>query len=317
MNSWTPSLNALRAFEAVARHLSYKLAAEELNVTPAAVKQLVVKLETALGTKLIERKGHQLVLTSNGMAGQDDMELAMLHTSEALRKMRRTRQEARLVVTVEASIATNWLVPRLEKFRTDNPGIDVLIDSSQRVVDLVREDVDVAIRYGVDHNDDLVAIRLFDDVVLPACSPVLLDGPLNSKGLESLRNAPLIHWDMSHLPWAKNTRRWFDWARWFERRNVHGIDTTRGPRFSDYGLAVQAAVSGQGVFLGGWPALQDPMKAGLLVCPFPAHIEATDVGFDVVTTQSDARKPEVSAFVNWLVRFTQTNSSFSADFPMP
>lgn len=317
MTKWIPSLSALRAFEAVARHLSYKAAAEELNVTPAAVKQLVVKLETALGTRLIKREGHRLVLTPKGLAGQNDMEKAMLHIREAVQKMRRNRQDARLIVTVESSIATTWLVPRLEKFRSVHPGIDVLIDSSQKVVDLRREEVDVAIRYGVPPEDGLIAKRLFEDVVLPACSPGMMHGPRKLKCLDDLRQVPLIHWDLSHMPWARNTRKWFDWSTWVRLKGVDSIDTSKGPRFSDYGLAVQAAVSGQGILLGGWPALQDPMEAGLLVCPFPEHFQATDIGFDVVTTKDAAGKPEVAIFVDWLVRVACASSETLSVAPAP
>lgn len=312
MADWIPSLYALRAFEAVSRHLSYKAAADELNVTPAAVKQLVVKLEAAIGKKLVERVGHRLVLTPGGHAGQSDITLAMRHISESVMKMRRPERSARLIVTVEASIAATWLVPRLENFRTACPGIDVLIDSSQHVVDLTREDVDVAIRYGVPTETGLVAKRLFQDLVLPACSPGLADGPPRLDSLEGLQDVPLIHWDLSHLPWALNTRRWFDWGAWLTRRRLRAADASKGLRFSDYGLAVQAAISGQGLLLAGWPALQDPLEAGLLVCPFPEHIEETDIGFDVVTTEAALRKVEVTAFIDWLVRTAKASSHETA-----
>lgn len=312
MSDWIPSLYALRAFEAVARHLSYKRAAEELNVTPAATKQLVVKLEAAIGSKLIERVGHRLQLTPIGLAGKHDLELAMLHTSEAVKKMRRVRPDTRLIVTVEASIATTWLVPRLDRFRACCPGVDVLIDSSQKIVDLKTEDVDVAIRYGVPTDDELIAKRLFEDLVVPACSPNMALPP---QRLDDLRKGPLIHWDLSHIPWAKNTRQWFDWKDWFARRNLRGVDTSKGLQFSDYGLAVQAAISGQGVLLAGWPALQDPMEAGLLVCPIPEQIDSTDIGFDVVTTKAAAQRPAVAAFVDWLIGTAQQSSRSSFLLP--
>lgn len=301
MSNWIPSLYGLRAFEAVARHLSYKTAAEELNVTPAAVKQLVVKLERALGVRLVERQGHHLKLTPNGIAGQKDLELAMHHLSGSVQKMRLARQENRLIVTVEASIATTWLVKRLENFKVRHPNIDVLIDSSQRITDLQREDVDVAIRYGVPSEDGLTAKRLFEDLVLPACSPRLMEEFPELKSVEDLRSYPLIHWDLSNMPWAENTKKWFDWHNWFERRSIKDADTAKGLHFSDYGLAVQAALSGQGILLGGWPALQDPMQAGLLICPIPEIAEPTDIGFDIVTTEEAASRPEVSAFVDWVL----------------
>lgn len=309
MTDWIPSLNALRAFEAVARHLSYKAAAEELKVTPAAVKQMVVKLETALGHKLIERNGHRLILSHRGSEGLNDMQLAMRHITDAVRKMRTDTQGSRLIVSVESSIATTWLVPRLERFRAACPGIHILIDSSQRVVDLQREDVDVAIRYGVPSKDGQISTRLFEDLVLPACSPRMLKDSVKLRTVEDLCHVPLIHWEMSQMPWARNTRPWFDWQTWLERRRIKGVNTNNGPRFSDYGLAVQAAISGQGVLLGGWPALQDPMAAGLLVCPFPDQIQTTDIGFDVVTTQDTAARDEVGLFVNWLVQAAAESSS--------
>lgn len=301
MSNWTPSLNALRAFEAVARHLSYKSAAEELNVTPAALKQLVVKLEATVGTKLIKRKGHSLELTPNGVAGQTDMQLAMFYVHEAVRKMHRSRRHNRLIVTVEASLATNWLAPRLDEFRKKNPHIDVLIDSSQRIADLLAEDVDVAIRYGVPTNSEYVSNRLFEDMILPVYNPKMMDASIKLRNLEDLRHAPLIHWDLSQTHWAKNTRRWCDWSDWLTRHGLDGVDTAKGLRFSDFGLALQAAISGQGVLLAGWPGAYDPIKAGLLDCPFPDSVEKTDIGFDVVTTKEASHRHEVAAFVDWLV----------------
>lgn len=309
MSDWLPSLYALRAYEVVARHLSYKSAAHELNVTPAAVKQLVVKLETALDTKLVKREGHALVLTQAGAAGQDDMRRAMRHMSQAVHKMRRSQKGTRLILSVEASIATTWLVPRLEQFRAQHPGIDVFIDSSQKVIDLRREGVDIAIRYGVPRQEGLVAQRLFKDLVLPACSPRLIEQSHCLRQLSDLQDVPLIHWDLAQIPWAEKTREWFDWEAWLDRRGLPTGSSKKGLRFSDYGLAVQAAISGQGVLLAGWPALQDPLQAGLLVCPFPHEAQTTDVGFDVVTAMETAERPEVTLFVKWLTATAKHSAS--------
>lgn len=301
MSNWTPSLNALRAYEAVARHLSYKTAAEELNVTPAALKQLLVKLEATVGTKLIRRKGHSLELTPNGAAGQTDMKMAMFYIQESVKKMRRSHRQNRLIVTVESSLATNWLAPRLETFRKKHPHIDVLIDSSQRIVDLQTEDVDVAIRYGVRSREEHAYKRLFEDVIIPVYNPRMMDTSVKLRNLEDLRHVPLLHWDLSQTHWAKNTHQWYDWSSWLKRHGIEGVDTAKGFRFSDYGLALQAAISGQGVLLAGWPGAYDPMKTGLLECPFPDSLERTDIGFDVVTQNEAAQRPDVAAFVDWLV----------------
>ena len=130
MSDWLPSLNALRAFEVVSRHLSYRVAAEELCVSPAAVKQLVSKLESAMGTPLLSRSGRGLVLTAQGVAGRDDLAQGFRHLAASIEKMRALAGRKRLIVSVEPSFATAWLVPRLDLFRAGNADVDVLIDSS-------------------------------------------------------------------------------------------------------------------------------------------------------------------------------------------
>ena len=301
MSEWMPSLNALRALEAVARRSSYAGAAQELNVTPAAVKQLVLKLEDALGVALVERRGRGIALTDAAKAAAPDLALAMRHLTGAVHKMRSHQGRARLIVTVEASLATTWLVPRLEDFRAKHPGINVLIDSSQQIAELTQGDVDAAIRYGVAPRAGLKTIRLFDDQVFPACSPAQALNVSDGAGIEHLKSMPLIHWDMAQLPWANATRRWFDWDAWADQVGVSGLETSKGLRFSDYGLAVQAAISGQGVILASWPILQDPFDAGLLVQLFPESARSTGIGYDLVTTDQASKRPEVAAFSEWLI----------------
>ena len=150
MTQWLPSLNSLRAFEVVSRHLNYHSAAAELNVTPAAVKQLVSKLEESVGTKLLERKGQGLALTAKGKASCSDLSTAMARLSSSVETMRREDGQQQLIVTVETSFATAWLVPKLDRFRSKFPQISVLIDSNQQIVELEKGHADVAIRYGVE-----------------------------------------------------------------------------------------------------------------------------------------------------------------------
>jgi LysR family glycine cleavage system transcriptional activator len=293
-------MHALRAFESVSRHLNYQLAAEELRVTPAAVKQLVSKLEAALDTRLLRRKGRGLELTQEGKAGQEDLGIAMRYIASSVVKMRLHEAVNKMIVSVESSFATAWLVPRLEEFRAKHPQINVLIDSSQRIVDLRRSEVDVAIRYGVERDDGLIVHRLFDDQIFPACSPAFANGPPKLGNLEDLADVTLIHWDISDLAWARETRRWFTWESWFAHAEANQLATERGLHFNDYGLAVQAAVAGQGVVLASWPILRDPISAGLLTCPFREAV-TTDIGYDLVTTAHARLRPEVDAFIAWLI----------------
>ena len=300
MSEQIPSLNSLRAFEVVSRHLNYHSAANELNVSAAAVKQLVSKLEDNIGKKLLERKGQGLILTSRGRASCADLTAAMGKMYSSVEKMRREEEQQQLIVTVETSFATAWLVPRLVQFRVDHPHINVLIDSSQQIVDLDKNKVDVAIRYGVKSPPNLYIRRLFDDQVFPACSPSLAQGPPVIKSLNDLNGVPLIHWNMSQQQWSHRTKQWFSWKSWLTGVEADDINIAGGLHFSDYGLAVQAAIAGQGMILASWPILKEPIDSEQLVCPFKERI-TTDIGYDLVTTRRAHSRPEVKAFADWVI----------------
>ncbi|MEO0910317.1 MAG: LysR substrate-binding domain-containing protein, partial [Pseudomonadota bacterium] len=142
--------------------------------------------------------------------------------------------------------------------------------------------------------------RLFDDQIFPACSPSLAAGPPALRELIDLNDVPLIHWDISQLDWAHSTRKWFTWERWLQHNGVNGLDTDRGLSFNDYGLAVQAAIAGQGLLLASWPILKEPIESGLLVCPFKERT-ITDIGYDLVTTSQAHARYEVKAFIDWMI----------------
>ena len=192
-----------------------------------------------------------------------------------------------------------WLVPKLDAFRARHPNVSVLIDSSQEIVDLRRGDVDVAIRYGVADQDGLLTNRLFVDLIFPACSPSLMEGPPMLRRLSQLKNVPLIHWDISQLTWANKTREWFDWDRWFERIGSEKMKGKSTLHFNDYGQAVQAAVAGQGVVLASGPILRDVLKTGHLVQPFGECL-GSDIGFVLVTAKSTKGRQVVIDFTNWV-----------------
>jgi LysR family glycine cleavage system transcriptional activator len=301
MHDWLPSLNALRAFEAVARHLSYRRAAEELNVSPAAVKQLVGKLEAALGSALVQRKGRGLALTTHGTAGRDELSRGFRQITAAVDKMRMLDQRQRLIVSVEPSFATAWLVPRLEGFRSVNAHIDVLIDSSLQLVDLERGVADIAIRFGSKPAAGLVARRLFDEELCAFCSPTLTTGRDGLKKIEDLERVTLLHWDLSQLDWASATKKWMGWEQWLAFAGASHITPGPGLRFGDYNLALQAAIGGQGVILGSTPIFRSLVEAKLLVNPFP-HKVTTDIGYDLVTTEGARARPEVASFLGWISR---------------
>ena len=312
MSEWLPSLNALKAFEAVSRHLNYARAAEELRVTPAAVKQLVGKLEDALGTQLVRRSGRGLELTSAGASGCKLLASGFAQVRHAVDVMRSPDTRKRLIISVEPSFATAWLVPRLESFRETNGEIDVLIDSSLKIVDLENNAADIAVRFARTPQGRLVAHRLFDEQLCAFCSPSLASGPQDLNAIDDLQNATLLHWDLSEFSWAQTTRRWMGWQPWLKEVGAEHISSETGVRFSDYNLAVQAAIAGQGVVLGSLPVLHDLVEAGLLVCPFPDRV-VTDIGYDLVTTQQALQRPEVQAFRDWIVAEASSQIGFIKD----
>lgn len=300
MSDWLPSLNALRAFETVSRHLNYRQAADELHVSPAAVKQLVYKLEASLGMSLLEKRGRSLVLTPAGDVASRDLIRAFGQITDTVEKIRLMDQGSRLVISVEPSFAAAWLVPRLQDFRVKKPAIDVLIHSSMQVVDLRRGVADIAIRFGVQADADLVTHRLFDEELCVFCSPTLANGNPGVGRLEDLHKVTLLRWDLSQFERVSTTRKWYDWNYWLAQVGANHINVGEGLQFDDYNLMVQAAISGQGVILGSKPILQSLVKANLLVSPVPESA-ITDIGYDLVTTDKALAKAEVTSFLNWIV----------------
>src|SRR5262245_38127396 len=192
-------LNALRAFEAAARHLSYVAAADELNVTPAAVGQLVRGLEEVLGLELFHRSQagqSRLVLTEAGRAALPDLQVGFDRLSAAVERMKADRSRVAVTVTVPPAFADKWLLARVERFRVIYPQYDLRIDTSGRLVDFVAERVDVGIRYGGGSWSGLEATFLLRDEFFPVCSPALLIGEHPLQSVDDLKHHPLIH-DMS------------------------------------------------------------------------------------------------------------------------
>ena len=300
MSEWLPSLNALRAFAAVCRHLSFAQAAEELRVTPAAVKQLVDKLEEAIGQELVTRSGRGLALTAAGLLGREALSEGFAQLTAAVERMREHSGRQRLIVSVEPSFATAWLVPRLERFRKHNADVDVLIDSSLKIADLRSGDADIAIRFGKKTAPGLVAHRLFDEHLCAFCSPALARGKPGLRKPEDLERATLLHWDMSELGWASATRKWMSWQGWLERAGACHVELRHGIAFSDYNLLLQSAVAGHGVMLGSLPVLHDLVAAGLLVNPLGVTVD-TDIGYDIVATPEALERGEARRFADWIV----------------
>jgi len=303
MSNWLPSLNALRALEATARNGSYKKAADELSVTPAAVKQLVAKLEAAIGSPLLERSGQGMALTQVGLKGGVDLTSGFRLISLAVERMRSSEREGSLVVSVDPSLAASWLAPRLNKFKGHRPDVEVLVNSSVELADLEDGSTDVGIRFGVENHGELVAHRLFDEELSAFCSPTLANGPPEMRRLEDLEKANLLRWDLSQYQWSSNTRLWNFWKTWLAAVGGEHIHPAKGVNFSDYNLAVQAAIAGQGFVIGSRPILSQLIESDLLVDPFGVSAQP-GIGYDIVASSRALLNDQVRDFVNWVISET-------------
>lgn len=297
MSRRLPPLNSLRAFEAAARHLSFKDAAEELNVTPAAVSQQVRTLEDACATRLFRRLTRALELTETGRAAAPILSEGFDRLAEGAEALFSRRPARVITVSTAPSFGAKWLLPRLERFRERYPDYDVRIDASDTPVRFQGDGVDIALRYGTGHYPDLEVHCLMGQTTIPVCAPSLLDlGPPLDRP-DDLRRHTLLH-----VEWTRATEGAPSWRMWLKAAGAAGVDADRGPRFSNESMALSAAVDGQGVALIGSVLAADDLAAGRLVRPFPAAAEQAAVfRYYVVHPPGQATDPRVEAFRDWVI----------------
>ncbi|RKP45231.1 transcriptional regulator GcvA [Trinickia fusca] len=252
-----PSLNALRAFEAVARHLSMKEAAHEMSVTPTAVSHQIRQLEESIGSPLFERRVRALVLTPQGRALYPVLRDGFDTFAQALQRIREEPQRSHATLTTTAALAARWLAPAVASFQHLHPDIDLRIHASDVALDLAGDGADIAIRYGAGRWPGLVAEHLFDDAYAPVCHPRLA-----VRQPSDLASHPLIH-----SQWQPSLRDVPDWRAWVEAAGL-ALETERGLVFSDETHAIGAAAAGQGVALVNLPLVAPELESGTLVVPF-------------------------------------------------
>jgi LysR family glycine cleavage system transcriptional activator len=295
MNRKLPPLNALRAFEAAARHLSISKAADELNVTPAAVSHQVKALEDVLGVQLFRRLNRAMMLTDAGQLFLPGLRDGFDRLAQAVEKVGAQCEGGTLTVSIGPSFAAKWLVPRLDRFRAAHPDIDLRIDATDRVANFARENVDVAIRYGPGRYPGLRVDRLFADEVFPVCSLELCDGPSPLREPGDLRHHTLLHVD-----WRIQDETSPNWRMWLLAAGVAGVEPTRGPKFSQESMVVQAAIEGHGVALTSSVLVADDLAAGRLCKPFTLSLP-NRFAYYVVAPEAAADRPKVAEFRAWIL----------------
>ncbi|UGA55468.1 transcriptional regulator GcvA [Vibrio sp. VB16] len=289
MSRRLPPLNSLKVFEAAARHLSFTRAAEELFVTQAAVSHQIKSIEEFLGLKLFRRRNRSLLLTEEGQSYFLDIKDIFSAIAEATDKVLERSEKGALTISLPPSFAIQWLVPRLADFNQQEPDIDVRIKAVDSDDNFLTDDVDVAIYYGRGSWPGLRIDKLYQEFLIPLCSPSLLMSTKSLTGLMDLKNHTLLH-DTSRKEWKQ-----------FVRNNaIEGVNVNHGPIFSHSTMVLQAAIHGQGVALGNNVLAQPELDAGRLVSPFDEVLLSKNA-FYVVCHESQADTGRIATFRDWMI----------------
>src|SRR5215831_12111750 len=287
-----PPLNALKAFEATARHASFSKAADELHVTPAALSHQIRGLEDLLGLKLFHRRARSIELTDAARLIYPGIRSGFESLRTAVEQLDRARQDRILVVSSSPGLTAKWLVPRIYRFLAEHPDIDTRITASTGYANFTTDGVDVGIRLSSGAHPDLHVEKLSDEWLLPLCSPRLLDGEAPLRSARDLPRFPLIQIDLPGL-----VPTWDDWLR---AVGVDGVDTTRGLRLNVADNALDAASEGAGVVLGYKLVASHDISLGRLVSPFGPELPLPGRAYHFVCARGQERRPTVKAFRDWL-----------------
>ena len=274
--------------------MTFAKAAQELGVTPAAVSQQIKMLEDYLGLELFRRAKRAIFLTDAARLMLPEVREGFELVASGLSRARAHRVRRHLVVSITPSVAAKWLIPRLGRFATRHPDIDIRLNTTTRLIEFSREDVDIAVRYGGGNWPGLEVIKLMSEEVFPICNPKLLKGGHPLRTASDLRHHTLIH-DDSMPPDSAFP----EWTAWLEAAGATGIDATRGLHVNASLLAIQAAIDGQGVALGRSVLVHDDLATRRLVKPFDLRFPLR-FGYYIVHPRKPQPDPALQAFKRWL-----------------
>jgi LysR family transcriptional regulator, glycine cleavage system transcriptional activator len=289
----------LRAFEAVARHLNFRSAGEELALTQSAVTRQIQALESDVGGALFERHTRSVALTPAGRTLLNSVSPWLERLDTAVRGIRGGLARKAVSVSTFASFASMWVIPKLEAFQRAQPDIDISIDASDAFVNLDNGDVDLVLRYGTYEQMPKGAIRLFDDVISPMVSPWLLSTRTSAQPIERVADL-YAHTLIEMIDATLNQQNWLTWIGWSAQ---HGSKVPANARWLRLGYAyqtVQAALAGQGVVLARLPLVEESIHNGALIEPLPQLRVQSPMAYWLIAKAGSLDRPEVLAFSNWL-----------------
>jgi len=291
-----PSINALRAFHASARCLSFTQAARELNVTQGAISHQVKGLEDILGVKLFLRIKQRLQLTEQGKGYLPFVREALDLLQAGNDFLTSSDQSGVLTVSVSPNFASKWLVHRLGDFIAAHPDIELRVSASMQHIDIGRSDIDMAVRHGEGNWPDLDVTKLCPELIFPVCSPEFLE-----------RHGPLVQpSDLTELALLHDRSRQ-DWPMWFTAAGVSEAKVPTGPQFDQTSMVIDAAVEGHGVALARSALAARDLLAGRLLRLFDIALPAPFAYF-VVCPKTAAKTPKIRQFRDWLLSEAQSDA---------
>jgi DNA-binding transcriptional LysR family regulator len=299
-----PSLDLLRGFEAAARHLNFTRAADELFITQSAVSRQIKTLEDRLGVALFVRQAKGLRLTEAGAQLYHAVSSALRQVNEAMEGLSRRTRSSLVTVTSTLGFCALWLIPRLGEFNKLFPEVEVRIAASDRILNLDRERIDLSIRYSPLHSAPKTAAWLFDEQLMPVCSPALLAAP--ERPLSELKD--LRHHTLLHLDDPDNPSPWLSWSYWLDATSLTGLKPSGSVIFNYYDQVIRAALAGQGVALGRTVLVRDLLQDGSLVAPFSERV-GTDRGYWLIEADHARGRREVTMFANWIAGIARSEAA--------
>ena len=285
-------LNALRAFDAAARHMSFKLAADDLSVTPAAISQQIRSLEDFLGVELFRRTNRALILTEAAQLSLLPLKEGFERLEAAVDILTESKSSTVLKVSVSPSFASKWLVPRLASYYARRPDAIVKISATMQVTDFQADDMDIAIRYGLGNYEGLHSEEILRETIFPVCAPTLLEG-------KAATPCAVVEHTLIHDDSTVEDQSAMNWAMWLKAAGVDVPDGMPALHFNTHALAIEAAVAGRGIALARSAIAAEDIKAGRLIKPFGEEVPI-NFAHHIVCPKEKLKSERVQDFIEWM-----------------